>query len=263
MGLEAVGQEDDRAAVILLFQQIGIQLCLLAGIGHIHAGALGLNHRQRAAIIAVEHIVRIADFALVGHTGQLHLVEPVLALCPACVGEHGVDIDFAGLVFRQVKGLRHIGLLLLDTAGGELLFQRGIFRHEGGQIHLRRFLHRSGRRFGRLRQKAAVKMSLGIIFGVAIGHEVQEYIEVFQTQRRLLLGDFLAVVGGIVSHAADQIHPPPDVRAYNVPEVLGIHETHQRILIRHNQRLVHGIHPLHGKLHRPAAVQHTGRRIDM
>ena len=59
------------------------------------------------------------------------------------------------------------------------------------------------------------------------------------------------------------VHPPPDVCAHNVPEVFGIHEAHQRVLIRHNQRLVHGIHPLHGKLHRPAAVQDAGRRVDM
>ena len=225
VGLEAVGQKDDRAAVILLFQQVGVQLCLLAGFGHIHAGALGLNDCQRATIIAVEHIVGIADLALVGHTGQLYLVEPVLALCPACVGEHGVDIDLAGLVFRQVKGLRHIGLLLLVAAGGELLFQGGIFRHKGSQIHLRHFLHRRSRRFGRLRQKAAVKMPLGVMFGVAIGHKVQKDIEVFQTQRRLLLGDLLPRVGGVVADAANEVHPPPDVRAYNVTEVLGVHQT--------------------------------------
>ena len=106
-------------------------------------------------------------------------------------------------------------------------------------------------------------MPFGVVLAVAIGHKIQKDIQVLQTQRRLLLGDFLAVVGGIVSHAADQIHPPPDVRAHDDPEVFGIHEAHQRVLIRHDQRLVHGIHPLHGKLHRPAAVQHTGGRVNM
>ena len=106
-------------------------------------------------------------------------------------------------------------------------------------------------------------MPLCVVLTIAIGHEVQEYIEVFQTQRRLLLGNLFTGVGGVVSHAADQIHPPPDVRAHDVPEVFGIHEAHQRVLIRHDQRLVHRVHPLHRKLHRPAAVQHTGRRIDM
>ena len=105
-------------------------------------------------------------------------------------------------------------------------------------------------------------MSLGVVLAVAIGHKIQKDIQVFQTQRRLLFGDFLAGVGGIVAHAADQVHPPPDVCAHDVPEVLGIHQTDQRVLIRHDQRLVHGVHPLHGKLHRPAAVQHAGGRVD-
>ena len=106
-------------------------------------------------------------------------------------------------------------------------------------------------------------MPLCVVLTIAIGHEVQEYIEVLQTQRRLLLGNLFTAVCGVIARAADQIHTPPDVRAHDVPKVFGIHETHQRVLIRHDQRLVHGIHPLHGKLHRPAAVQHTGRRIDM
>ena len=262
-GLKAIGQENDRAAVILLFQQVCIELCLLASLGHIHAGALCFHYCQRAAIIAVEHIVRITYLGLVWHTGQFHLIQPVLALCPACICEHGVDIQLAGLVLRQVEGLGHIGLLLRGTAGGELFLQSGVLRHEGCKIHIGYRLQRNCGRFGGLHQQGTVKMPLCVALTIAIGHKIQKDIEVFQTQRRLLLGDFLAVVGGIVSHAADQIHPPPDVCAHNVSEVLGIHQTDQRVLIRHDQRLVHGIHPLHGKLHRPAAVQDAGRRVDM
>ena len=249
--------------MILLLQQVGVELCLLASLGHIHACALSLHHCQRAAVVPVEHIVRITYLGLVWHTGQLHLIQPVLALCPACICEHGVDIQLAGLVLRQVEGLGHIGLLLLGTAGSQFFLQGGILRHEGCKIHIGYRLRRNCGRFGGLHQQGTVKMPLCVVLTVAIGHEVQEYIEVLQTQRRLLLGDFLAGVGGVVSHAADQIHPPPDVCAHDVPEVFGIHETHQRILIGHNQRLVHGIHPLHGKLHRPAAVQDAGGGVDM
>ena len=71
---KAVGQKDDRAAVILLFQQISIQFCLLATFCHIHTGALGFYHSQRATIIAVKHIVGIAYLGFVGHTGQFYLV---------------------------------------------------------------------------------------------------------------------------------------------------------------------------------------------
>jgi len=263
VGFKAVGQEDDRAAVILFLQQIGVELCLLAAFGHICAGALGLDHSQRAAVVTVEHIVRITYLGLVGHTGQLDFIQPVLALRPACVFQHGVDIQLAGLVFRQVEGLGHIGLLLLGTAGSEFLLQRSVLRHQRGKINVGCSLipSRSGR--GGLLQQAAVKMSLGVVLTIAVRHKVQKDIEIFQTQHRLLLGDFPAGVGGVVAHTADQIHPPPDVRAHDVPEVLGIHEAHQRVLIRHDQPLVHRVHPLHGKLHRPAAVQHTGGGVNM
>lgn len=106
-------------------------------------------------------------------------------------------------------------------------------------------------------------MPLSVMFGVAIGHKVQKGIEVFQTQRRLLLGNLLPRVGGGVADAANEVHPPPDVRAYNVPEVLGVHQAHKGILIGHDQTLVHGVHPFYGELHRPAAVQHTGGGVDM
>ena len=116
---------------------------------------------------------------------------------------------------------------------------------------------------GELRQKGAVKMALGIVFAVTISHEVQKHIEVFQTQRRLLLGDLFAGVGGVVARAADKVHPPPDIRADDVAEILGVHKADERILIWHDQRFVHGVHPLHGKFHRPPAVEHTGGGIDM
>ena len=264
VGFKAVGQEDDRAAVILFLQQVGVKLCLLAAFGRIHTGALGLDNCQRAAVVTVEHIVRITYLGLVGHTGQLDFIQPVLALRPACVFQHGVDIQLAGLVFRQVEGLGHIGLLLFGTAGGEFLLQRSVLRHQCGKINVGcspGVLLLSGG--GGLPQQAAVKMSLGVVFAIAVRHKIQKDIEIFQTQHRLLLGDFPAGMGGIIAHAADQIHPPPDVRAHDVPEVFGIHEAHQRILIRHDQPLVHGVHPLHGKLHRPAAVQHAGGGVNL
>ena len=193
--------------MILLFQQVCIELCLLASLGHIRACALSLHHCQRAAIIAVEHIVRITHLGLVWHTGQFYLIQPVLALCPARVGKHGVDVELAGLVLRQVQRLGHIGLLLSGAAGGQFFLQGGVLCHKCGQIDLLRFFRRSCRRFGGLRQQRAVKMALGVILSVAIGHKIQKDIEIFQTQRRLLLGDLLTGVGGGVACAADVAHP--------------------------------------------------------
>ena len=249
--------------MILLFQQVCIELCLLASLGHIHACVLSLHHCQRAAIIAVEHIVRITHLGLVWHTGQFYLIQPVLPLYPSGVGEHGVDVKFPGLVFGQIQRLRHIGLLLRGTAGGELFLQSGILRHKGCKIHIGYRLRRNCGRFGGLHQQGTVKMPLCVVLTIAIGHEVQEYIEVFQTQRRLLLGNLFTAVCGVIARAANKIHTPPEVSANDIPEVLGVHQADQCILIGHDQRLVHRVHPLHRKLHRPAAVQHTGRRIDM
>ena len=249
--------------MILLFQQVCIELCLLASLGHIHACALCFHYCQRAAIIAVEHIVRITYLGLVWHTGQLHLIQPVLALCPARICEHGVDIQLAGLVLRQVEGLGHIGLLLRGTAGGELFLQSGILRHKGCKIHIWYRLRRNCGRFGGLHQQGTVKMPLCVVLTIAIGHEVQEYIEVFQTQRRLLLGNLFTAVCGVIARAANKIHTPPEVSANDIPEVLGVHQADQCILIGHDQCLVHRVHPLHRKLHRPAAVQHAGGGVDM
>ena len=90
-----------------------------------------------------------------------------------------------------------------------------------------------------------------------------EHEQVFQAQLRLLPADLPAAVGGVVANFADEVHPPPDVRAHNVPEVLGVHEADQRVLPGLVQGLVYGVHPLHGELHRPAAVEHAGVQIHM
>ena len=119
-GVKAVGEEDHRPAAVFLFQQIGVQLGLLAALGRVHAGALGLDYRQRAVGVVVEHIVGVAHFALVGHAGQFYLVDPVLPLGPAGVGEHGVDVQLPGLVLGQVQRLGHIALPLFLPAGGQL-----------------------------------------------------------------------------------------------------------------------------------------------
>lgn len=123
--------------MIFLFQQIGVELGLLTAFRHIHAGAFRFDHRQRAAVVAVEHIVRVADVAFVRHAGQLHFVEPVLPLRPSGVGEHGVDVELTGLVFGKIERLRHIGRLLRGAASGELLLERGVLRHERCKVGLR------------------------------------------------------------------------------------------------------------------------------
>ena len=97
---------------------------------------------------------------------------------------------------------------------------------------------------------------------VTIGHIVHEVPQVFQAQPGLLPGDLLVFMGGGVARLADVFKALPQVPVHDGPEVLGVHEAGQTVVVGHDQSAVHGVHPFDGKLHTPAAVQHTGRRVD-
>ena len=212
--------------------------------------------------IVVEDVVGVAHAGAVGHSGQLHLVEPVLTLGPACVLEHGVDVEFSGFVFADLQGLGHIGLLLLGPAGGELLPELFVLLQQCRKLHL--VIARSRRRRGNLlRNLSRIKLRLGVAVGVAVGDEIQEDVQIFQAHHCGGLGDFPVVVGGGVALFADQIHAPPDVGADDGAELLPVHEALEVVLPGHVQLGVHRVHPLHRKLHRPPAVQNTRRRIDV
>ena len=111
-------------------------------------------------------------------------------------------------------------------------------------------------------QQRRVKLPLGVVLPVAVSDKVQEDVEVFQAQPGLLRGDLLPRVGGGVARLPDVLQPPPQVLPHDVPEVLGVHQAHQPVVVGHDQPAVHGVYPLDGKLHRPAAVQYAGRRIN-
>ena len=262
MGVKAVGEEDDGTAAVFLLQQIGVELGLLAALGYVHAGALGLQHGEGLSVVAVQDVVGVTDLALVGHTVQLHLVEPVLALDPARVLEHKVDIDLSRLVLGQIQGLGDVGLLLLGAAGGELVLEGLVFLHELGHVDIvfghegESLVHREG-------QERLVKLPLLVGGRIEIGHAIQKNKEIFQTQLCLLHRDLFAPVSGIVADLTDELHPPPDIGAHDVPEPVVVHEADEGILIGHDEIAVNGIHPFDRKLHGPTAVQHAGVHVDM
>lgn len=105
-------------------------------------------------------------------------------------------------------------------------------------------------------------MLRGVSGAVAAGDKVHEVPEVFQAQPGLLRGDLLPGVGGGITRLADVLQALPQVPVHNGPEILGVHEAGKPIIVRHDQPAVHGVHPFDGKLHTPAAVQGTGRRVD-
>ena len=127
--------------------------------------------------VVVEHIIGIAHLALVGHTGQFHLTQPVLPLGPARIGEHGVNVQLAGLVLGEIQWLGGVTGLLSLTAGGEFCPESLVFRYEGGQIH---FGRRSGSRSGGLLLlQGRVKFPGGVSRAIAAGHKVHKVPEVF------------------------------------------------------------------------------------
>ena len=261
IGIKAVGQENDRTATILFFQNIRIELGLLAALGGIHAHALGLDDGKGTLHIIIEHIIRIAHFAFVGHAGELHLTQPVASLHPACIDEHGIDIDLAGLVFGQIQRLGHIGGLLGLAAGGEFFPEGGVLRHQLLQLDLGGVIHH-GHRLGRLIQQGVIKGMLLIAVAVAVGHKIQEAMEIFQTQRGLLPADGAAVVRCLIAQQAHQLHALMHILPHHIPEVLVIHQGLQAIIPRQHKRAVHGVHPFDGEFHGPAAVDDRRRRID-
>ena len=239
----------------------------MTSAGHIHAGALGFDHRQRLVGIVIEDIVRKAHFAPVGHTGQLHLAQPVLAFHPACVFQHGIDVELPGLVFGDIQRLGHIGLLLFLAPGSQLLLEGLVFFDQRRQIHICRGRvsrpAREARRLPYIMDDLWIKFGFLIGFRIAVGHEVQKDVQIFQAEHGHCFRDLSGIMGSGVALLADKVHPLPKVVTNNLAEFLPGHEALEIVLIGHFQFLVHGVHPLHGKLHGPPAVDNTGRRIYM
>ena len=128
------------------------------------------------------------------------------------------------------------------------------------QLCLRTCCRHSGQ--GSLLQQRTVERPFLIPSTVAVGDKIQEDKQIFQAQRGLILCDFSPRMRCGVARLADVVHPPAQTLIDDVPEFIRIHQADEVILVRHHQRRIHRIHPFDGRLHRPAAVQHTGRRID-
>ena len=260
--IEAVGEENDRSAAVFLLQEVGVELGLLSALGNVHAGAFCFKNGKGLAVIAKENVISIAHLTLVGHAVKLKLIDPVLALRPAGILQHKIDVDLTRFVFRKVERLGHVGLLLLGAAGGQLLLERLVFLDQLIDVNI----HLGHKRHGFLngeRKKRLIKRPLGVAGCVEIRHLVKEHEQVFKAKLCLLDGHFPSTVRCRVAKLTDEIHAVPNVSADNTAEFLGVHQADKGILIGHNEISVNGIHPLHRKLHRPAAIQHAGIDVYM
>ena len=96
----------------MIFEAVGIQFRLMLALDGRHACALGLDHGQRLAFGAKQHIVCIADAFFVGHPMDFDLdagfpgLDQAFGLqdLPSGFFEHQVDEQFSGFGFADVRG---------------------------------------------------------------------------------------------------------------------------------------------------------------
>ena len=153
--------------------------------------------------------------------------------------------------------------MLLGSAGGQLLPQGNVFCHQLFQLQLRLGIDDMNVCRRLLLQQGRIVGPLLIIIAIAISHKIQEDIKILQAQRGLLFRDSSPCMRGSVAGLADIVYAAKKVVIHDVPEFVRVHQADEVILIGHHQRGVNGIHPFDGSLHRPAAVQHAGRWVDL
>ena len=137
--LVAVRVEDDRPPPELLLQAIGVELRLLLADLRGLLRALGLDQRQRLAVVAPQHVVDEALALLVGHAADFELAVARLVERPAGFLEQQVDEVVAGLglgvvVRVRLRGARLLRLGHLGAQALQLLVQRGLVRQQRREL---------------------------------------------------------------------------------------------------------------------------------
>ena len=121
-GLVAVGVVDDGSLTVHLLQAIGVEFCLLLTFARIDRGLLRLDHRQRLAVIAPQHVIGVSHPGRVGHAD--HFVFPVSFIIegPAGPVQRQVDDECTGGRFAVFVGFGN--RCILGLVGGEFFAQR-------------------------------------------------------------------------------------------------------------------------------------------
>ena len=118
----------------------------------------------------------------------------------------------------------------------------------------------SGTKFKAGASKNGSAITAGIIMGTLVGGS--STVGTAQLAYNYGMSAWWFTLGGGIACLADVLQLSPQVWAHHVPKILRVHQAHQPVIVGHDQPAVYGVHPLDGKLHGPAAVQHTGRRVD-
>ena len=140
VGVKAVGGEHHGPAAKFALQAVGVEHGLLAAVVGVLAGALGLYHSQRQAVLAKEDIIGRACPRWAGHALHRVFLPHVRIRAgkfPAHLLHVHIDVYLAGVKLGEVLWHKMALLLVLLLSGGELVRH---LPHLGLQLFNFRFL---------------------------------------------------------------------------------------------------------------------------
>ena len=267
-------------------QAIGIELGLLLADARVLARALGLDQRQRLAVIAAQHVIDKTFAGNIRHAGDTNFGRIGRRRIEAGFAQQQVDEQIAGLGLAII--VRIGGGLVGGLDGRDLALQRSDLGFERGAAFLADLARKFGRlaRLDRLLEAAADLLQLrqrlrrhlgktrqrldaerGIRRGLRaariIAREPIGDVEEFaQAGRGLGGGNCLAVrgsVAGVLDEARLDRKRAPDQRLERGLGEMG----GERRLVGVLQRPVMPVQPLDRGLQRQPAVERGGARIGM
>ena len=267
----AVGGEQHRAAAEFLFQTVRIQLRLFTPNVGVFCAALGLDDRQRLAILAHENIICIALLA----QHAVHVVHFVLhahiGIRPGKLPAHGLEVDVDDLPPRfglgQVCGGKRAALLVLLFAGCvccrkalHLLaqgFPLGIFLGQQAfllpdLLFVQRYLFAGDGCF--------IKGALHIVRAVAVIHPLDEVEQPPQAEHCIRRRHTVPCMYRQIARLHDAGQHAPHIAVHCEPETRLMQKGLQVVLVGHRDGFVCRIHPLHRQLQRLPAPHRAHRR---
>ncbi len=279
--LVAVGVVDQRPLTELRLQAIGIQLGLLLADPAVAACALGLDHRQRFAVVTPQHVIDKALALVVGHACNLKLAIARLIQCPAGFLEQQVDVQVARLRFVIVVlvGLgvvRRLGRCHLGAQTRQLFVQGSSLllgdRHCGiafGEV-LRQLLQRH----------LGLRSSRGVSLGQNIDSKLQGWVrsstgaasivarqperhleQLTQHTERIGRLHRPRAVHGVVALLADDIHLRVQCGTHQHLEAGLEQKCRQVRLVGHLERAVGAEQPGNHQFERPTRVEAGCARV--
>ncbi len=282
----AVGAEYQRAAAMGSFKAIRVKLGLLLADEGVLFRALGLDHRQRLAVGAPEHIIDKALTAGIGHARDRKFAVAGLVQGPAGFGQQQVDI-----------GVPRRGLVIIVRVGDFLVFAPGgqNFGAQAGQFGLKRkaaflglaagflggikallrlgmalgqvldFLHRGGGDGQGLFQPTRVELQRGRglgACGIGARDPVADMEQLAHRADSRRPGDRLAaVMGGAVAQIADEMRLGDDLRPGQFGKAWLGDQGGKIVVIGPPQRRVAGVKPFHRDFQRQPCPETGAARI--